>query len=616
MRIPYAELVLSAKIGAGAQGAIYRAQPNPSFGLSFPLIYKEFSAKTVVAGLSLEHLAAFRSQLDERDRAVIDERTVWPAAVVEKAGRVCGYVMQEIPAPFMQTILTTSGSEPIPREVQHLFVADDLARKNIGEIPKRTERLALARETAFIFGFLHKRELIFGDFSYKNAVYTLRPRPMVMLLDCDAVRRRGQGSAVPQLNSPGWGAPEKGPQTIESDRYKLGLFVLRCLTPGVNAQNRDPEKAAKVLDAEGLGLLRRALGADPEARPSGKQWVEYLDARIASSGGVRVRTAPAAAPAPPPKVARRASSSVGRRLRAQPLGPARTSAAGRAPRPAASGVGGTSPVWPPKAAKQWPPVPGAFGSPPTRARAMPVLYNRNGPLGMPQLSGAGFLLLLLVIAAGFVVVSLASSFGNPRAPRTAGTLATLPTTVTFARTPTTGAPWPTGARAVAQSPVGAVAAAMTTAGKGWDLVGLYSTAVVPAGAADGTARPSWFVELRGPAHEGSPSTAPWRTYEVDASSNVTLLSERDSPAEGPGAVPAMGSLWPVALERALDLVLTPTRQQGPILVRYECTSVAEPECAWELRFLKSATQPAEFDRVYVTADGQKTMPVPPWATPR
>ena len=45
-----------------------------------------------------------------------------------------------------------------------------------------------------------------------------------------------------------------------SDRYKFGLFVLRCLTPGDQGSTRtDPAAAAGVLDATGMGLLRDAI---------------------------------------------------------------------------------------------------------------------------------------------------------------------------------------------------------------------------------------------------------------------------------------------------------------------------------------------------------------------
>ena len=283
VRLSLADLQVGPAVGAGSQGSIHHVTGAVP-GFTGTIIFKRFAAKTTVAGATLERLAAYRAGLDERERRALDAFTVWPSAVVEDGGRIVGYLMQEIPTPFLQVIEATTGTERIPREIQHLFVSDDLARRNLGEAPTRGERLALARSMAFGIGFLHAQGFVYGDLSYKNAVYTLRPEPRILLLDCDAVRREGEGAAVAQLNSPGWTAPEHGPQTKQTDRYKLGLFVLRCLTPGVNAQNRDPDKAAGRLDATGLAMLRRALGDDPAARPSGKEWVEHLDRELARVG--------------------------------------------------------------------------------------------------------------------------------------------------------------------------------------------------------------------------------------------------------------------------------------------------------------------------------------------
>jgi hypothetical protein len=288
------DLALGPKIGSGAQGQLFRVEdvrvPDRS-SLPDTLVFKEFHASTKVSGAGLEALARFRAELDEHDREVIDAMTVWPCAVVtDGSNRPCGYVMRSIPSEYFQHIETTGGAEHIPREIQQLFVPEAIARKNFGETANGVERLALAREMAFILGFLHKRDLVYGDLSYKNAVFRLRPHPGVIIMDCDAIRKVGETAGVAQLHSPGWKPPEGGPQTKGTDRYKLGLFVLRCVTPGVNAQNRDPAKAVGHLDAEGLSLLRRALDDDPDRRTTGKQWVQYFNARIAAAGGIRRRT--------------------------------------------------------------------------------------------------------------------------------------------------------------------------------------------------------------------------------------------------------------------------------------------------------------------------------------
>lgn len=345
-RVALDALELGERLGAGSQGTVRRVVgvSGASFGFD-ELIFKRFADPSQVAGASLEQLAIRRLGFEGSARRLVDTRTTWPLAVVDDGGATAGYLMRSIPAPYLQDIATlTSGRQRIPREVQQLFVSDDLARRNLGEVATRAERLALARQLAQTLGFLHGQDLVFGDLSYTNAVYALRPRPSVMLLDCDGLRLRGQRAAVAQLHSPGWAPPERGPQTVATDRYKLGLFVLRCLTPGVNAQNRDPAAAADVLDAEGRRLLARAVGADPGDRPSGGTWVRYLDGAIDRAGGVRLRPGPPPAP-PMPRVTR--SPVRHRHLHA---GPGRSSIARAASRPAGvsppgggPGIGATRP---------------------------------------------------------------------------------------------------------------------------------------------------------------------------------------------------------------------------------------------------------------------------------
>ena len=99
-----------------------------------------------------------------------------------------------------------------------------------------------------------------------------------MFVDCDAARRHGEVASVPQLNAPDWDPPEGGGVLSKStDLYKLGLFVLRCLTPDAMCSvNRDPSKARYVLDPTGLALLQAAIGGLPDRRTTAHQWVRYL----------------------------------------------------------------------------------------------------------------------------------------------------------------------------------------------------------------------------------------------------------------------------------------------------------------------------------------------------
>jgi hypothetical protein len=69
--------------------------------------------------------------------------------------------------------------------------------------------------------------------------------------------------------------------TQATDLYKLGLFVLRVLSPGPQASTfRDPGRVMGKLDAEGRGLITAALGPVGSARPTAAAWSAYFAQRI------------------------------------------------------------------------------------------------------------------------------------------------------------------------------------------------------------------------------------------------------------------------------------------------------------------------------------------------
>ena len=66
-------------------------------------------------------------------------------------------------------------------------------------------------------------------------------------------------------------------QDTVTDTYKLGLAILRCLTPGKGSSTaRSPEPVSQKLDAEGARLIARALAADRPSRPAAKDLYAYL----------------------------------------------------------------------------------------------------------------------------------------------------------------------------------------------------------------------------------------------------------------------------------------------------------------------------------------------------
>jgi hypothetical protein len=94
-------------------------------------------------------------------------------------------------------------------------------------------------------------------------------------MDCDGARPSGVAGV--QCNTPDWVPPEGQLLSVASDQYKLGLFILRCLSPGEGASTlTDPARIGTPLDHTGMAMLTRALGSDLRARPSAQDWYRHL----------------------------------------------------------------------------------------------------------------------------------------------------------------------------------------------------------------------------------------------------------------------------------------------------------------------------------------------------
>lgn len=270
---------IGRQLGRGGEASVYELPDFRLPDLPEPLVLKRYHVPYGQKS-NLVKIAAVRRDLDEPRRERLDGIAAWPLRVVLEGDDVFGIVMRRVPDVFVDDLklLGTRGTKRSLREVQNLFIAEGLARRLGRPIPTGEERLRLCRDLASGLAFMHDElGVVFGDLNAKNEVFRLDATPMVMFLDCDGVRPRGVAPLVKQLNAPDWEPPEGGPLTRATDLYKLGLFILRCLTPGQFGSIRvDPAAVGGELDPTGLAMLRRALGPAPNDRPSAREWLSYL----------------------------------------------------------------------------------------------------------------------------------------------------------------------------------------------------------------------------------------------------------------------------------------------------------------------------------------------------
>ena len=278
------------ELGRGGEAAVYDLQP----GLSLPdnpgpFVYKEYWKPRSAHG-ALRRVVALRANLsgDAGRLARLDAIAAWPVRQVVANGEAVGVLLPKIDDRFFCTILKPQSGvrDWVPAEVQFIFVPPDRALRFEYPLPSPQQRLRICRDFARAMVFFHDElDVVLGDVNAKNelirleAVPTGNPGapPTVMVIDCDAVHPSGH--VVQQMETRDWEVIPPEPMSRESDLYKLGLFVLRCLKPSDQPfYVRDPDLAlgSGVLDATAMDLLRAAVGPVPSARPRAHRWDQHL----------------------------------------------------------------------------------------------------------------------------------------------------------------------------------------------------------------------------------------------------------------------------------------------------------------------------------------------------
>jgi hypothetical protein len=253
-----------------------------------PLVYKEFKEHKAAQARSAKAAVTFRAGLTDADRANLDKYSAWPRELVEDAGEISGCVMRLIPADYNCHVLNPKGGGMIQkaRDLSWLITTPlqrQEAHADVGDVSEE-DRLMVLAQLVYAVGRLHRHGWVFGDVSFKNAVYALDP-PRLILLDCDGAAALSDADRE-QSSTPFWDPPEcpipppGHPAPLQdpgSDVYKLGLAILRCLNPGKGAGTlRKASRLAGKLDAAGVDLVAHALSGDPGERPTAKELYEYL----------------------------------------------------------------------------------------------------------------------------------------------------------------------------------------------------------------------------------------------------------------------------------------------------------------------------------------------------
>src|ERR1019366_7340580 len=123
-------------------------------------------------------------------------------------------------------------------------------------------------------------DVVVGDLSPKNLLFSLAPEPGCFIIDCDAMRVRGE-TVLPQAQTPDWEVPAGEPiATPAADAYKFGLLAIRLFA---RDQSSSDPAALAALSPELGRLADLSLHDDPARRPGPGAWVPALDAAAAAA---------------------------------------------------------------------------------------------------------------------------------------------------------------------------------------------------------------------------------------------------------------------------------------------------------------------------------------------
>lgn len=292
LRVDEADLGARRQLAKGGMATIhdlpdYRIGEQPDW----PLVYKKYK-KSVrpVPAFGLEALVKIRDDWHPDQRRTIDRSFNWMVRVVtDGQNGAAGVILPRLHDSYFVDLTTSYGEvRHRPAEMQYLAAGRDYLRNKRMACPDLNQRAALCASLAKGMALLHRADVVYGDLSLRNVLYRLEPTPHVVYVDADAMRPTGSSSSFRlQPHTPDWEPPEAlhamkrgdgvgfAVQNLSTDRYKLGLAILRVLAdvPRV-AEKRDPTLLRGVLPRRLYELLELSLHGQPADRPTAKTWYE------------------------------------------------------------------------------------------------------------------------------------------------------------------------------------------------------------------------------------------------------------------------------------------------------------------------------------------------------
>lgn len=214
-----ATLSYGAMLGDGGQGKVFELLGQPHY------VAKEFITPVPDGATSFvryQHLRQLFQGLEGIDAA-------WPVQPITSGELLRGFVMPKIPPQFY---LSIAGKE-LAAQIQYAIPQPDSYFAPTVQ-PDALERLAIIQRIAVFLDVLHRADHVYGDLSWGNMLYSLKPTS-VFVLDVDSIRPLGASTMTGDTGgfTPGWedpAAPSAGvTSSFDGDRFKFALLLSRML---------------------------------------------------------------------------------------------------------------------------------------------------------------------------------------------------------------------------------------------------------------------------------------------------------------------------------------------------------------------------------------------------
>jgi hypothetical protein len=239
---------------------------------------------------ALASLIELPESMGEGDRSRVDRCTAWPTARIVSYGSTAGVVMAKAPVQFFVDFKLRGNRVERSRVLSIDWLIGEevhLSRHDI-EIPSIDTRQRIAGELLALGDLFERFGIVYGDWSYRNSLWSANGGG-VFLLDMDSCRLGKR----PWMESPEWEDPlypagELPYLDFWSDRYKIALLAVRCIT-GVRG---DPMAALQRLPGDlrsgqfGSATRRALTVTSPRDRPSVRELLDALRLAGDTSGNV------------------------------------------------------------------------------------------------------------------------------------------------------------------------------------------------------------------------------------------------------------------------------------------------------------------------------------------